>query len=110
MPVCQIEDILLTLEDGYQRHMGHRVKKMSDVFSPFNKFLGMYGGKCVFLITRCCVNGVDVAKNHAQNSRHPIAIVSLADFDDPEFNKGGFSTWHRPPAPTLLIVRGCCLG
>lgn len=91
MPVGQIEDIFLALEDGYQRHMGHRVEKMSDVSSPLNKFLGMYSGKCVFVITRCCVNGVDVAKNHAQNSRHPKAIISLAAFDDSKLNKGGVS-------------------
>lgn len=89
MPVGQIENILLALEDGYQRHMGHRVEKMSEVFSPLNKLLGMYGRKCVFVITRCCVDGVDVSKNHAQNSRHPTAIISFTVSDGSEFNKGG---------------------
>lgn len=109
MPVGQIEDIFLALEDGYQRHMGPRVEKMSDVFSPFNQFLGMYSSKCVFVITRCCVYRVDVSKNHAQNSRHPTSIISftLRRFLAQE---GGFSTWHRPLVPTLLIVLECCLG
>lgn len=78
MPVGQIQNIFLALEDGYKRHVGHRVEKMSDVCSPLDELLCVDGCKGVLVISRGCVDGVDVAKNHAQYSRHPAILISLS--------------------------------
>jgi hypothetical protein len=109
MPVGQVQNILLALEDGYKRHVGHRVKEVSDVFSPFNKLLCMYGCKRVLIIPRRCVDGVDVPKNHAQDSRHPAVLISFTKFNDSKFREGyyvlGIRHWsqhHRLSMGTAL--------
>lgn len=74
VPVGQIQHIFLALKDGYQRHVSHRVEEMSNVFPPLDKLLCVYGCKRMLIVSRSCVDGVHIPKNHAQDSRHPANL------------------------------------